>query len=212
MGRDNLYTYILEFNLRFAGGEAEEYLSGAVRAWPRLWGEIPGVTGTLLMSSAFGLGGEFGYQWRVDFERLSTLARIDEALKSDEQSSRRIVREWFEARSAIRSRVSRHLAGSDSYDLERGGTDGAIHFVFQTGRGGGDRVSGLLETARSASGVLAAQAHRTELGTAPAQEQLWLRLQGLESLDTVADLDLGAGYGEIFGEIREVDGSLFSGA
>jgi hypothetical protein len=207
-----LYTYVVEFNLRFSGAEAEEYLYGAVRAWPRLWREIPGVTGTLLLSSALGLGGEFGYQWRVDFEGLSTLARIDEALKSDEHSGRTIVREWFEARSAIRSRVSRHLAGSDGYDLERGGTDGAIHFVFQSERGEGDRALGLLETARSASGVLAVQAHRTELGTARTQEQLWLRLQGLDSLDAVADLDLGAGYGEIFGEIREVDGSLFSGA
>lgn len=207
-----MYSYVLEFNLRFSGGEAEEYLSDAVRAWPRLWGEIPGVTGTLLLSSAFGLGGKFGYQWRVDFERLSTLARIDEALKSDDQSTREIVREWFKARTAVRARVSRHLPGSDSYDLGQGGKDGAIHYVLQAGPGEKGRATSLLDTARSASGVVAVQAQRAELGTAASGEQLWLRLRGLESLDSVADLDLGAGNGELFGEIRELDGSLFAGA
>jgi hypothetical protein len=210
-GWGNMYTYVLGFNLKFRGGAAEEFLSSAVRAWPRLWGEIPGVTGTLLLASAFGLGGEFEYQWRVDFERLSTLARIDEALKSDDPSVRAIVSEWFEARTAIRSWVARHLDGSDSYDLDTGGRDGAIHLVLQSVPGGPERTTSVLESARSAAGVLAAQVQRTELGTA-AKDQVWLRLRGLESLDDVADLDLGAGHGQLFGEIRELDGSLFTGA
>jgi len=206
-----MYSYVLGFNLKFSGSAAEEFLFNAVRTWPQLWGDIPGVTGTVLLASAFGLGGEYEYQWRVDFERLSTLARIDEALKSDDQSVRAITGEWYEARTAIRSSVARHLDGSDSYDLDSGGRDGAIHLVLRSVPGERERTTGVLESARSAAGVLAAQVQRTELGTA-AEDQVWLRLRGLESLDDVADLDLGAGHGQLFGEIRELDGSLFTGA
>lgn len=207
-----MYSYVCEFNLRFTGAEAEEYLADAVRSWPRLWGEIPGVTGTLLLSNAFGLGGEFEYQWRLDIESLSTFSRIDEAVKSEDDAWRKIRREWFRARSGVRARVSRHLEGSDSYGLGRGGKDGAIHFVFQASPEVAFSGTDLLEPVRRVPGVVAVQALHPVFGPTTSGRQVWARLESLDSLDEVAALDLGAGNGQLFGEIREVDGSLFAGA
>ena len=66
-----MYSYAIEFNLEQRGEAAEDYLAEAARAWPKLWLDIPGVTGTLLLSGALALGGKFEYQWRVDIEALS---------------------------------------------------------------------------------------------------------------------------------------------
>ena len=88
-----MYSYVMEFNLGPHGEETNEYLEEVARTWPKMWGDIPGVTGTLFLCSAFALGGDFEYQWRVDFDALATLARIDEAQKS--AGWRRSRHAWF---------------------------------------------------------------------------------------------------------------------
>ena len=207
-----MYSYVIEFNLGRRGDDAQEYLADAVRTWPRLWGDIPGVTGTLLLSSAFALGGEFEYQWRVDIDTLSTLSRVDEAMKSGDGGWRKTRKEWFDARTAARAQVSAHLAGNETYCQDQKGKDGAIHFVFHSRSGESGRSADRLDAVGSVSGVVSTQALRPVVGSAVPYEQTWLRLESLDSLDDVAEVDLGVGYGRLFGEIRELDGSLFAGA
>lgn len=205
-----MYSYVMEFNLGSHGEQTQEYLADAVRTWPELWGDIPGVTGTLLLCSAFALGGEFEYQWRVDFDTLATLSRIDEAQKSGLWRKSR--QEWFKARTAVRAQVSRHLAGNDAYCRGQKGKDAAIHFVFHSPSGESGRSADRLNAVGKASGVVSAQALRPVMGSAVSHEQTWIRLKSLDSLNDVAAVELGAGHGQLFGEIREVDGSFFVGA
>jgi hypothetical protein len=207
-----MYSYVIQFNLGQRGDEAQEYLADAVRVWPRLWGEIPGVTGTLLLSSALALGGEFEYQWRVDIEGLATLSRIDDAIRSGDGGWRKASKEWFRARTAARAQVSGHVGGNEEYSRGQKGKDGAIHYVFHSPSGESGRSADRLEALGSVSGVISAQALSPVIGSFDSPEQTWVRLESLESLDAVAEVDLGAGHGRLFGEIREVDGSLFVGA
>ncbi len=208
-----MYSYVIEFNLAIRGDEADEYIVDAVRTWPTLWGSIPGVTGTLLLASAFALGGGFEYQWRVDIDRLATLARIDETVKAGEGGWRKSRKEWFRARTAMRSHVSRHVAGDEQYCREHKGTDGAVHAVIGTASHTSRQHSAKrLEAVRSVPGVLSAQTLRPVLGSAVSGEQTWLRMDSLESLDDLAGVDLEANAARVFGEIREVDGALFEGA
>jgi len=207
-----MYSYVMEFNLGQHGDETQEYLADAVRTWPKLWGDIPGVTGTLLLCSAFALGGEFEYQWRVDIDTLATLSRIDEAQKSGEGGWRKARKEWFKARTAVRAYVSSHQAGNEAYCEGQKGKDGAIHFIFHSPSGESGRLADRLNAVESASGVVSAQVLRPVMGSAVSHEQTWMRLESLNSLDNVAAVELGVGYGQLFGEFRELDGSLFVGA
>ena len=209
-----MYTYAIEFNLEQRGEAAEDYLAEAARAWPKLWLDIPGVTGTLLLSGALALGGKFEYQWRVDIEALSTLARIDEAIASGEGGWRKTRKDWFAARTVARAQVLSHVAGDEAYCQGPKGKDAAVHLVLQSPASASERSASRLDAVRSAPGVVSAQALRSVVGSAAAQEQTWLRLESLESLDSVDNAvraDLG-GSGRLFGELREVDGSLFAGA
>src|SRR4051812_44067310 len=110
-----MFSYVIEFNLAQRGDDAQEFLADAARTWPKLWGNIPGVSGVLLLSSAFALGGKFDYQLRVDLDSLSTLARIDEALKSDDSEWVRARTDWFRSRVAARAHLSEHVAGNKAY-------------------------------------------------------------------------------------------------
>lgn len=206
-----MYSYVIEFNLKQRGDEAEDYLAEAARTWPKLWGDVPGVTGTLLLSSALALGGEFEYQWRVDLERLATLARIDELMKSDHQWQR-TRRRWFRARTVARAHLSRHIGGDEAYCAEQKGVEGAVHFVLHAPSAGSDRTSEQLDAVRSAPGVVSSQQLAQVAGSAVSAEQTWVRLESLDRLDDVANLRVGEGFGRLYGELREVEGSLFAGA
>jgi hypothetical protein len=203
-----MHSYLIEFNLEQRGEQAEEFLADAVRTWPALWGDIPGVTGTLLLSSALALGGDFAYQWRVDIESPATLSRVDAALKSDDRGWRKSRKEWFKARTSARAHISLYVAGNEKHSHSGGDKSGAIHFVFNSPDTSADRLGAV----GSASGVVSAQTLRPIIGSPVAREQTWVRLESLDHLDSVAGVDLGAGYGQVFGEIRELDGSLFVGA
>jgi hypothetical protein len=228
-----MYSYVTEFNLAVRGDEADEYLLDAVRTWPTLWGSIPGVTGTLLLANAFALGGDFEYQWRVDIDKLATLARIDETVKAGEGGWRESRKKWFRARTALRAHVSRHVAGDERYCEEGKGTHGAVHAVVSTASLASrhssehpeaarerlaparERLEALrerVEAVRSVSGIHSAQARRAMLGSAVSGEQIWLRMDSLERLDDLAGVHLDAAEAQVFGEIREVDGALFEGA
>lgn len=207
-----MYSYVTEFSLGSHGEESREFLADAARGWPKLWGDILGVTGTLLLCNAFALGGEFEYQWRVDFDTLATLSRIDEVQKAREGGWRKARQEWFSARKAVRGHVSRRLAGSEAYCRDQKGTDAAIHFVFHASSSESGHVADRLDAVRSAPGVVSAQVLRPVIGSDISQEQIWMRLESLDSLDRVAAVDLGLGSGQLFGEMREVDGSFFVGA
>ncbi|GGM34188.1 hypothetical protein GCM10011608_18330 [Micromonospora sonchi] len=207
-----MHSYLLEFNLRQRGDEAQEYLADAVRTWPKLWEDIPGVTGTLLLSSALALGGEFEYLWRVDIAKLSTLSRIDDVMKSGENGWRKTRAEWFKARTVARAHIADHVGGLETYCQRQEGKSGAIHFVFHSRPEESGRSADRLKAVRSVPGVVATQALRTVAGSTESAEQTWLRLDSLDSLDNVAEVDRVLGSGRLFGEIREVDGSLFAGA
>lgn len=206
-----MYSYVIEFNLAHRGEQAEEYLEEAVRTWPKLWNDIPGVCGTLLLSSAFALGGDFEYQLRADIENLATLSTIDKVMKTDHTWAR-TRKKWFKARIATRATVSKVLGGSETYCEPQKGADAAIHLVFNSPSGESGRASDRLKAVESARGVVAAQAVRIVAGANGFSEQTWLRLGGLDQLDEVSDIDLGEGVSHVFGELREVDGSLFAGA
>ncbi|PPK71194.1 hypothetical protein V5P93_003058 [Actinokineospora auranticolor] len=201
------YIYAIEFNLGARGDAAEEILADAARTWPKVWGEIPGVTSTVLLSSALALGGEFDYQLRVGLESLATLARVDEAIKSGANGWRKASASWFRHRTAARAHVSQYVDGDRGYSQAGEGRAGAIHIAFQAADSGKALDTASLE---SVSGVVSTQGLRPVLGGAGA-EQRWVRLESLESLDRVSEL-LGAGTAAVFGELREVDGALFAGA
>ncbi|MEU5635904.1 hypothetical protein ACH47C_19460 [Streptomyces rishiriensis] len=208
-----MYSYVLEFELAQRGEEAKEYLADAVRSWPNLWEKIPGVTRTLMLCSAFGLGGTFTYAWRVDMNTLGTLSRIDQVMKSGEGGWRETRQEWFKARTARRGHMLRHLVGNEDHLRGEDGTDGAIHLILNGQSGASTRLEDRLKTLQGVSGVVSAQALRPVLGSDDMGEQIWLRLEGLESLDSVAASDNQlTGDGRVFGEVREVDGALFVGA
>ncbi|MGI8667106.1 MAG: hypothetical protein ACR2N4_13930 [Jatrophihabitans sp.] len=206
-----MYSYVMEFDLGRTDS-AREYIADAARTWPKLWGDIPGVRGTLLLSSALSLGGEFEYQWRVDIESLATLARVDETIKSGENGWRQAREDWFKARSAARAHVSSHVAGTESYCEDLKGSEAAVHLVFHSPTGGSLRSADRLSAVAGVSGVVSSQALQPVVGSTVGHEQTWLRLNSLDNLDDVAAVDLGAAHGRLYGELREVDGSLFAGA
>jgi hypothetical protein len=207
---EKMYSYVIEFNLAQRGDDAQEFLADAARTWPGLWGGIPGVSGVLLLSSAFALGGEFDYQLRVDLESLATLSKVDEALKSDDSDWVRARTEWFRSRTAARAHLSEHVAGNEAY--AQAGADGAVHLVLHSEVGESKRSTDRIEAANSVSGLVSAQTVRSVVGASLPHEQTWLRLQSLDNLDGVASAGLDVSHGRLLGELREVDGSLFSGA
>lgn len=208
-----MYSYVLEFNLGKRGDEAEEFLAEAVRTWPRYWEEIPGVTRTLLLCSAFALGGEYQYKWRVDVENLSTLSNIDRVMKAGEGGWREKRQKWFEARTEARAQMLQYRAGDKGHLEARQGEEGAIHLVLHHRSGESGPAEDRLGALRGVAGVVSAQALRRVLGPDDVSDQTWLRLESLDHLDDVAaSQDLAVGPGELFGELREVDGSLFTGA
>lgn len=205
-----MYSYVCDFNLKFAGAEAEDFLGRAARSWPQLWERIPGVTSTLLLSNAFALGGEYEYRFRVDIERPSTLASIDKALKSDDGEWRRIRQEWFQARSSVRGSLTARVSGEQDYLGRSDNLEALIHWVVPESNGADLKTS--TESLRGIDGVVASEGHRPI--SAALQHETWARLSSLEALDSVVESrgeDSLAGA-RLFGELREVDGALFAGA
>lgn len=205
-----MYSYVCDFNLKFAGTEAEDFLGRAARSWPELWEGIPGVTSTLLLSNAFALGGDYEYRFRVDIERLSTLASIDKALKSDDGEWRRIRQEWFEARSSVRGSLSARVSGERDYLARSDDREALIHWVLPESNGADLKQS--TDSLRGIEGVVASEGHRPI--TAALQHETWARLAGLEALDSIVESrgEDSLGGARLFGEIREIDGALFAGA
>ncbi len=207
-----MYSYALEFNLEKRGDDAEEFLADAARRWPELWESLPGVTATLLLSNALALGGEFEYQWRVDITALSTLADVDAAMKGDRRW-RETRAEWFRHRTAARAHLSEHVAGNENYAAEWGESkDGAVHFVHHSTATATGLSTEQLDRAGSLAGVVSVQTQRSIAGGPGGTTQTWLRLADLRALDAVTETGLDVGAGRLFGELREVDGSLFAGA
>jgi hypothetical protein len=207
-----MYSYITEFNLAVRGGEADEFILDSARTWHELWGSVEGVTGTLLLGNAFALGGDFEYQFRVDIKSLSTLARIDEAVKAGKGGWRKSRNDWFRYRTAVRSHLSSFVSGDKKYCHCDGNKEkeGALHAVISS-RGSGDfkRSAWNLDAVR---GVISTQVLRPVLGSAESSEHTWLRMDSLEQLDDLAGAGIEASDFRLFGEIRELDGSLFAGA
>ena len=205
-------SYCLDFNLRFAGEEAEEFLGRAVRTWPALWEGIPGVASTLLLSNAFALGGPLGYRWRVDFEKLSDLLSVDRALKSDDGETRRIVEHWFDGRSAARASISQSIAGEANYNTYDGGEEGLIHCVFLHSEKAHSQQHA--RVASKTKGVLACESQQELLSPDVRGYATWVRVAGLEQLDSVfaATSDLPSRTAHLFGEVKEIDGNLLVGA
>lgn len=205
------FSYICDFNLRFAGAEAEEFVADAARSWPPLWEAIPGVTSTLLLSNAFALGGDYEYRWRVDIEQLSTLGAIDDALKSDDGEWQRIREQWFDARTAAGGSLTETVSDNGDYAAARD-REALIHWLVPAKEGAGKELAG---EAHSIEGVVAAETHRPVIAHKGAGlgEHTWFRLAGLKALDSF--VERGAqivGSAQLFGEITEIDGSLFIGA
>ena len=217
-------SYICEFDLDVRGEDATDYLTKIARDWPALYADLPGVSRTLLLINAQGLGGEYGYLWRADIDSLSTLKTIDDALNSDDKGWRTARRDWFEHRTRVRARLTRHARGTEpSY----GQGDGLIHYVLShhsNGHGGQVReLRGSLESGwRGASGV-----QSVEFLTAIIQPysgeryEAWARLADLEAfahVSKVNDEQLAPilrstqVQSRLYGELREVDGALVAGA
>ena len=207
-----MYTFTTEFNLAVRGEEADEYIMDCVRTWPELWGSIKGVTGTMLLSNAFALGGDFEFQWRVGIESLGALARIDETVKAGKGGWPKSRKEWFRNRTAVRSHISGFVAGDKRYITESKGTEGAIHAVISSASRGAKGFAESMESVHSMPEVMTTQMVRPMIGSAGSGEQVWVRMNDLEGLDALADKGLEVDNIRLFGEIREVDGALFEGA
>ena len=206
------FSYYCDFNLKFAGEEAEEFLADAARSWPPLWESIPGVTSTLLLSNAFALGGPLGYRWRVDLGKASDLGNVDKALRSGDGDWKRIRARWFEARTSVRGALAETVAGAEDYGAKGYTDEGLIHCVVSHSDDG--NLERHAAAAESISGVLAFQSHRHVLGSAANGPETWLRVARLEDLDSVVGSfrELGSQPAHLFGEVREIDGNLFVGA
>lgn len=205
------YCYVLQFNLGKRGEEAREYLLEAARTWPRLWGSIPGVTGTLLLSNALALGGEFEYQLRVDIESLDTLARIDRTIASGENGWREATREWFLNRTDAEAYVCGYAGETTAYCREHPGTGAAIHLIIRPAVRGASAEVTSAAGLRPGGGIISVRALNPALGSADSGE-IWVRLDGLHNLDELVPATSGIGPSLVFGEIREVDGAFFAGA
>jgi hypothetical protein len=212
-------SYVCEFDLRTDGPDAEPFLTNAVRTWPELYAELEGVKGTRLLANAFGLAGEYNYEWRVDIESLATLEVIDNALKSDDERWRSARREWFASRSRVRARL---LQRADDESDDRDG-DGLIHVVtsYRAPHEGLQKARTTVgEAWRSVNSVVSVEHHaavvRPYVGHAHESSA---RLNSLAELDQVVDVGngrigevVGPASSRVYGELREVDGALFSGA
>ena len=204
------FSYCLDFNLRFVGDEADEFLDYAARTWPAMWESIEGVSNPLLLSNAFALSGKYGYRLRVDIRRLSDLVNVEAAMTSqaDWKETRR---RWFDARAAGQASLSQIVSGSDNYS-EPGSKDGLVHCVISHADFPGPEL--YARVLANTAGVIAFQSHRQILSAPADRHQSWLRLRGLEHLDSVFESvsELGTSSALLYGEIREVDGNLLVGA
>jgi hypothetical protein len=213
-------TYACEFNLHKEGVDAENYLASALRTWPEIYAELDGVKGTKLLANAFGLGGDFNYEWRVDIESLATLEVIDKALKSDDERWQTARREWFEKRSRVRARLTQRV--DDESDESRNGDALQFGVTYHTANGSAKETRGALaETLRAVDGVTGVEHHAAVVNSvAAANHESWAGLGSLADLDKLAGVSNGK-LGELVGprahsrllsELQEVDGALRSGA
>jgi hypothetical protein len=204
------FSYCLDFDLRFVGDEAEEFLDYAARTWPAMWESIEGVSNPLLLSNAFALSAKYGYRLRVDLRKLSDLANVEEAMtsRSDWKETRR---RWFDARAAGQAGLSQIVSGTESYS-EPKATGGLVHCIIShPDIAKSEHHAGALA---SAEGVVGFQSHRQVLSPRTDRHQTWIRLDGLQHLDTLFERvnQLETSSALLYGEIREVDGSLLVGA
>jgi len=225
-----MHSWIYEFNLNVKGEEAERYLTTVIREWPALYAEIPGVRGTLLLSNAFALAGDYAYLFRVDVESLATLSTIDRTIKSDDRRWRKVREDWFERRTAVRARLVREARHGSSPDYLQPAKDGLVHYVFShsTSSNGKAASHGTrnLRTELSKAWEPIDGVHSVQHLTAAMQAvgdkryETWVRLRDLEVLDDVSAANDRLGpilrdvpvNSQLFGELREVDGALISGA
>jgi hypothetical protein len=225
-----MLSWIYEFNLNVKGEEAEQYLTTILREWPALYAEIPGARGTLLLSNAFALAGEYAYLFRVDVESFATLNTIDQTIKSDDRRWRKVREDWFERRTAVRARIVREARHDSSPDYLKPAKDGLIHYVFSHGassngaaprHGTRDLRTELSKAWEPIEGVHSVQ-HLTAAMQAVGDKryETWVRLRDLEVLGDVSAANDRLGSvlrdvpinSQLFGELREVDGALIAGA
>lgn len=207
-----MLSYIFEFNLNVSGDEADKFLLEILQEWPRLFDQIPGFQGSLLLANAFGLAGGYTYHWRLDLDSFSSLQAYDQALKSDRPDWRKARTRWFQRRSAVKGRLLRFDSGRLEYTSHKR-DGGLVHYVINSGHTLKSPVTwrGL----RSVCGYqqLVPLVNSSETGG----HETWVRLANLEALEeftTANDLHITGGVvsTRLFGEIREVDGALLSGA
>lgn len=227
-----MLSYICEFNLNLAGEEAEKYLTSIVREWSALYAELSGVRGTLFLTNAFGLAGEYTYLYRVDMESIKTLQVIDDAIKSDDARWRNARAEWFGIRTGVRARLLRLDSVTPGYCSQSSGArDGLIHYVLTYGSGGHGREQVLAnrelkdrlpEIWGTLKGVSTLQHFTAAVRSFNGGwHEVWARLADLSALEEVYQandthlgeiLKAGSIITSLYGEMREVDGSLLIGA
>jgi hypothetical protein len=211
-------SYVCEFNVRTDGPGAEAFLTDAVRTWPALYTELDGVKGTRLLANAFGLAGEFNYEWRVDIASFATLEVIDRALKSDDKRWVEARGAWFENRTQIRARLLQR-ADEDSDDA----SEGDLLFVasYQASNGDVGKLRSRVSDAwRGLASVVGVEHHHAVVRPfAGHAHESSARLKSLADLEELVGSNnanlgelLGPSSNRLYGELREVDGALISGA
>jgi hypothetical protein len=226
-----MLSWIYEFNLNVKGEEAEGYLTTVLREWPALYAEIPGVRGTLLLSNAFALAGEYAYLYRIDVESFATLSTIDRTIKSDDRRWRKVRDDWFARRTAVRARLVREGRDSSTLDYLKPTNDGLVHYVLSHSASTNvptpkEPSTRTLRTELSKAWEAIDGVHSVQHLTAAMQAvgdkryEAWTRLRDLDVLgDISAANDRLAPIlrnvpvnSQLYGELREVDGALISGA
>jgi hypothetical protein len=212
-------SYVCEFNVRADGPDAEPFLLNALRTWPELYAELKGVKGTRLLANAFGLAGEFNYEWRVDIESLATLDVIDKALKSDDHRWREARSQWFANRTQLRARLLQR-AEDESDDIESG--EGLLYFVtaYQASSGGLREARSSVSAAwRGLAGVVGVEHYGAVVRPFYGySHESSARLNDIADLDQLVESNgrlgevVGPAPSRLFSELREVDGALISGA
>lgn len=207
-------TYVAEFNLNVTGREAESFLVQALRQWPPLYDQVPGVQGTLLLANALGLAGEYAYAWVVDLDSFDALAAIDKALTSDDKRWQSARATWFKHRTDVRARVLSSEGDSGYLSKANEGSAPGVHYVLAYGA---DERSAQAskEAAQSSKRAGAVRHATTVVGPADgAPHEVWVRLPGLDALgDAHQAFDRTAVAGSrLYGELRERDGALLAGA
>lgn len=205
-----MYTWVMDFNLKPEGAEAEKYLVGMIREWPGRYEKIDGVLGSMFLANAFGLAGRYNFRMVVDMKGLGTLRAIDQAYKTDPQWKRALT-DWFEHRSEVECRLLKTHSGDEKF-VQRIKSAAQPGFVYTFTAAAKAREDALVKSFHS---LLPSRTHISVVQAAGQHGfEAWHNVQDIEHVEAggEAAITFGATGSQLFGVMTEVNGALVTAA